>query len=247
MYVRACVCVCMCGSLSVCVTASACSCTCILVCLHDSWTTYNAIHRTYMSVPLSFSFPFYGLKTRIVHIAAGGELATSRCCWILIVCVLSSNAAFCHFPLPLTCPCTFCLCACVCMSLSLSVCISSFLRPHLCALGFLSTVPKEEWAVTVESFYIAPLLADFRSPNSTSQTIAYKDFGNMFVVQWRGVVLDTQQTEEPFSFQCTLNRDGSIEFDYLEASSRNRPVLLKEERECACVCVSVCLCVCAYV
>ena len=129
--VCACVRVCVCGSLSVCVTASACSCTCILVCLHDSWTTYNAIHRTYMSVPLSFSFPFYGLKTRIVHIAAGGELATSRCCWILIVCVLSSNAAFCHFPLPLTCPCTFCARARVCVSPSVCVCLPPSLPPSL--------------------------------------------------------------------------------------------------------------------
>eukprot|EP01147_Barroeca_monosierra_P009087 gene9087-1391_t len=96
---------------------------------------------------LSFSFPFYGLPTRVVRVATGDD-------------------------------------------------------------------PNIE--VSVAAFYIAPLMADFGSSNKSISHIYLKDFGKYLVVQWRGIILHSKQTERPFSFQCTLHRDGRIEFFYKE-------------------------------
>eukprot|EP00043_Microstomoeca_roanoka_P000887 m.29761 g.29761 ORF g.29761 m.29761 type:complete len:491 (-) comp10549_c0_seq1:73-1545(-) len=117
----------------------------------NTWTSYRAEHRTFVTVPLTFSFPFYGTKIRSVHVAAG---------------------------------------------------------------GFISTLPEDETLVTVASYYIAPLLADFHSGNTTEDTVFFKDFGESFVVQWTGVVLHSLQTKKPFSFQCVLQRSGHISFYY---------------------------------
>jgi hypothetical protein len=76
--------------------------------------------------------------------------------------------------------------------------------------GFISFVP-DNTPVTIASYYIAPLLADFAAEN---EEIRWIDRGDSLVVQWSGLELATNQTTQEFQFQCLIDRDGKIVFTY---------------------------------
>eukprot|EP00049_Salpingoeca_infusionum_P013956 m.260344 g.260344 ORF g.260344 m.260344 type:complete len:601 (+) comp15558_c0_seq3:179-1981(+) len=116
----------------------------------STWKSFVGAERSFITLDLSFSFPFYGIKTRGISIATG---------------------------------------------------------------GFVS--PSDDF-VSVQSHYLAPLLADFESMDGASETVRYKDFGMHFVVQWEDVVLRSNQTHLPFAFQVYMDSTGTIAFTYKE-------------------------------
>ena len=65
--------------------------------------------------------------------------------------------------------------------------------------------------------YIAPLMANF-DPNigGNQSLILYKSLESMFVVEWRDVYLQEQNSlkDTPFTFQCILYPNGTIVFLY---------------------------------
>ncbi|XP_063421293.1 plexin domain-containing protein 2-like isoform X4 [Mytilus trossulus] len=79
--------------------------------------------------------------------------------------------------------------------------------------GFLYMSPfLHSWLTATQ--YIAPLMANFDTTIGNGSDILYKDYTDRFVVEWRDVYLQDQNHTNPFSFQTTLHKNGSIVFGY---------------------------------
>lgn len=61
--------------------------------------------------------------------------------------------------------------------------------------------------------YIAPLMANFDTRNSTTSAVHYGYNESLFVIEWRNVRLQEDLSAE-FTFQCILFRTGDIAFVY---------------------------------
>ncbi|KAM9392066.1 plexin domain-containing protein 1-like [Pholidichthys leucotaenia] len=62
--------------------------------------------------------------------------------------------------------------------------------------------------------YIAPLMANFDPSYSKDSTVQYLDNGEVFVVQWEGVILPGKESAGAFTFQAALYKTGRITFSY---------------------------------
>lgn len=61
--------------------------------------------------------------------------------------------------------------------------------------------------------YIAPLMANFDTSNSTRSQILYGYNSSMFLIQWENVMLHENRSLE-FTFQCAIKPNGDIIFVY---------------------------------
>lgn len=61
--------------------------------------------------------------------------------------------------------------------------------------------------------YIAPLMANFDTRNSTDSAVMYGYNASLFVIEWRNVKLQEMSNAE-FTFQCILFTSGDIAFVY---------------------------------
>lgn len=70
--------------------------------------------------------------------------------------------------------------------------------------------------------YVAPLMANFDTRNSSESHISYGSNSTLFVVQWEQVRLQ-EKPEYSFSFQCLLYNNGDIVFVY-----KNIPISISD-------------------
>lgn len=70
--------------------------------------------------------------------------------------------------------------------------------------------------------YIAPLMANFDTRNSTDSSVLYGYNTTLFVIEWRNVNLQ-EQPNATFTFQCVLYANGDIAFVY-----KTVPILIKD-------------------
>lgn len=61
--------------------------------------------------------------------------------------------------------------------------------------------------------YIAPLMANFDTRNSTDSNVIYAYNNSLFVIEWHNVRLQ-EKPEAEFTFQCVLHSNGDIAFVY---------------------------------
>ncbi|XP_078376887.1 plexin domain-containing protein 2-like isoform X5 [Oculina patagonica] len=62
--------------------------------------------------------------------------------------------------------------------------------------------------------YLAPLMAYFNPHLKRDSKVLTLDDGSKLTVEWRNVLLHENTTVEPFTFQCTLHKNGTIWFAY---------------------------------
>lgn len=62
--------------------------------------------------------------------------------------------------------------------------------------------------------YVAPLMANFDTRLSNESTVMYFDNGTAFVIEWSDVVLQESNSDEKFTFQAILLKNGDIVFVY---------------------------------
>ncbi|XP_033761935.1 plexin domain-containing protein 2-like isoform X2 [Pecten maximus] len=79
--------------------------------------------------------------------------------------------------------------------------------------GFLYMSPfLHKWLTATQ--YIAPLMGNFDTTLGNTSEILYKDYNDMFIVEWSDIYLQDQNHTNPFVFQTQLYENGTIKFIY---------------------------------
>ncbi|XP_060086155.1 plexin domain-containing protein 2-like [Ylistrum balloti] len=79
--------------------------------------------------------------------------------------------------------------------------------------GFLYMSPfLHKWLTATQ--YIAPLMGNFDTTLGNTSEILYKDYNDMFIVEWSDIYLQDQNHTHPFVFQTQLYQNGTIKFIY---------------------------------
>ncbi|XP_021367477.1 plexin domain-containing protein 1-like [Mizuhopecten yessoensis] len=79
--------------------------------------------------------------------------------------------------------------------------------------GFLYMSPfLHKWLTATQ--YIAPLMGNFDTNLGNTSEILYKDYKDMFIVEWSDIYLQDQNHTNPFVFQTQLYDNGTIKFIY---------------------------------
>ncbi|XP_069110868.1 plexin domain-containing protein 1-like isoform X2 [Argopecten irradians] len=79
--------------------------------------------------------------------------------------------------------------------------------------GFLYMSPfLHKWLTATQ--YIAPLMGNFDTTLGNNSEILYKDYKDMFIVEWSDIYLQDQNHTNPFVFQTQLYENGTIKFIY---------------------------------